>query len=395
MGYYKAQIANREIRDAATRLAAHDLITKEQLGNIFGNFKDQLYVPGFFVRVGLFIFSLILVNAGLGIYFLLFSGIVSESIAAGGMLILYAAIVFWALEFFTGKRFHFRSGIDDCLLYTGLSFIVSGIVVSGDLYDGTSICLVALPILILAVWRYADSLVALSAYLCFFILLFLILMDYSWARTFMPFIFCAIAAATLIHFNRQLNNDNLDYYDRCFKVLKVAALVLLYASVNYFVVREGNMLLNAIPSELFADDSTTPVFYEIPLAFLFIGTTILIPVIYIYFGLQKRDRMLLWAGIGVLILSVLTIRYRYHVIPYEYALTIGGIILVTGSWWFIKKLKRSPGKFTFAPDPSGNQMELLNSEAFVIAQTLVKPAPEQPQGFGGGSFGGGGAGGSV
>jgi hypothetical protein len=395
MGYYKDQIANREIRDAASRLAAHELISKEQLANVFSIFKDNLYVPGFFVRVGLFIFTLILVNAGLGIFFMLFSGVFSDEVAAGGMLIFYAAIVFWALEFFTGKRFHFRSGIDDCLLYTGISFLVGGLVIAPQLYDPVQICLIALPVLILATWRYADSFVALTAFICFYILLFLVLKDYAWSRTAMPFIYLVISAVFLIVFNRKLQDDRLDYYDRCFKMLKVAALVMLYASVNYFVVREGNMLLNDIPEEVYVDAAITPSFYEIPLSFLFIGFTILLPVVYIYFGLQQRDRLLLWTGIGILILSVLTIRYRFHVMPYEYALTIGGIIMVTGCWWLIRKLKRSPGKFTFVPDPSGHQMDLLNAEAFVIAQTFVKPVKEPQEGFGGGSFGGGGAGGSI
>ncbi len=395
MGYFRDQIANREVRDVATRLAAHNLVTKEQLGSIFTNFPDRLYVPGFFVRVGLFVFTLILVNAGLGIFFLLFSDAFSNEAAAGGMLIIYAAIVFWMLEFFTGKKYHFRSGIDDCLLYTGISFLVAGLVIVPELFDPVQICLIALPVLLIATWRFADSFIALIAFICFYVLLFLVLKEFAWSRTLMPFIFLIVSAILLLIFNRCINDDKLDYYDHCFKFLKVAALLTLYASVNFFVVREGNMILNDIPSDAIYDDGTTTIPYEIPLSFLFISFTILIPFVYMAVGLYRRDRLLLWTGLLVFVLTVLTVRYRFHVIPYEYALTAGGILLVTGCWWVIKRLKDFPGKFTFAPDPSGNQMELLNAEAFVIAQTFVKPVKEEPQGFGGGSFGGGGAGGNL
>jgi len=399
MSYNKSFIEARKIRDLALKLAAVDLIGKEQLAAIISAFKDPLYVPSVFVRIGLMIFSFILVNAGMGIMFVLFSGAFSNESAAGVLLILYSFVAIGFLEYFIKNKNHFRSGIDDCLLFTGVSFFIGGVILTGSLYDAKSICLVALPVILAATWRYADSLSAASAFICFYVLTFLVLKDFEFGRTWMPFIFLGISSVLVYFFSRQLKNDALTFYETCLSVLKILSLVMLYASMNYFVVREGNMLLNGLTETEFVDLSQPANLvqyrYEIPLAWLFIAITMVIPIAYIFFALKWKDRLLLWTGLGIVVLSVATFKYRFQIMPVEQTMTWCGLFLVVGTWWVIRYLKSHTNRFTFAHDPTSSNHDLLNAEALLISQTLVKSAPEPQQGFGGGSFGGGGAGGSI
>jgi len=399
MSYNRTFIEARKIRELALNLTSLDFISKDQLAKIISAFSDPLYVPSFFVRIGLIIFTFILANAGMGIMFLIFSDIFSNETAAGVLLIVYAFMVIGFLEYFIKSKNHYRSGIDDCLLFTGISCLIGGFVLSTNLYEPIQICMVALPLLIVATWRYADSLASASAFICFYVLVFLVLKDYEFGRTWMPFIFLGISGVLVYFFYRQLKNESLGYYETCHKVLKVLSLLTLYASMNYFVVREGNMMLNDATAvyEYYETDASKPVQvpFEIPLAWLFIAITMIIPVIYIFFALKWKDRLLLWTGLGIVVLSVATFKYRFHIMPIEYTITWCGLFLLVGAWWSIKYLKRNSNRFTFVPDVASSELDLLNAEALIISQTLVKSAPEPQQGFGGGSFGGGGAGGTI
>src|SRR5688572_12116723 len=201
MSYNRTFIEARKIRELALNLTSLDFISKDQLAKIISAFSDPLYVPSFFVRIGLIIFTFILANAGMGIMFLIFSDIFSNETAAGVLLIVYAFMVIGFLEYFIKSKNHYRSGIDDCLLFTGISFLIGGFVLSTNLYEPIQICMVALPLLIVATWRYADSLASASAFICFYVLVFLVLKDYEFGRTWMPFIFLGISGVLVYFFD--------------------------------------------------------------------------------------------------------------------------------------------------------------------------------------------------
>jgi len=110
--------------------------------------------------------------------------------------------------------------------------------------------------------------------------------------------------------------------------------------------------------------------------------------------LRRKDRLLLRTGLGILILSVMTLQYRFEQIHYEYLMACSGIVLLSVSGLAIRYLNNRKLVYSFAPDKSESNNNLLNAEAIILSQTLNSSDAIPTPGiqFGGGTFGGGGAG---
>lgn len=102
--------------------------------------------------------------------------------------------------------------------------------------------------------------------------------------------------------------------------------------------------------------------------------------------------MLLRAGLLLAPLSCLTFRYYYQIFPVEWVLFIAGIVTALLAYLFIKSLQISRGGFTSRAD-ARKHPKMPGAESLIIAQAFGK---KQEIGskteFGGGNFGGAGAG---
>jgi uncharacterized membrane protein YgcG len=94
--------------------------------------------------------------------------------------------------------------------------------------------------------------------------------------------------------------------------------------------------------------------------------------------------------------SVLTFKYYFSLGHHEMTLTIAGTILVAVAYFCIRYLKHQSGRFTYVEDRSDENHGFNHVEALIISQTAGAPTAAEPQfDFGGGKFGGGGAGGNY
>jgi len=203
---------------------------------------------------------------------------------------------------------------------------------------------------------------------------------------YLPFVGLVLAAVIYYVFYSFSTNAKFFIYRNALQFTKIFSLVLAYASVNYMVVRELSESLMGIVVEKGND---------IPLAFLFYGLTFLIPLTYIYYSLQKKDRTVLTIGLLTLGYSFFTIRYYYSLMPPEMALVLAGLLLFAISFFAIKKLQHKETGITFQPDRDSNSNLMLNAQALIInsqISTKAHVAPESKMPFGGGGFSGGGAG---
>ena len=108
--------------------------------------------------------------------------------------------------------------------------------------------------------------------------------------------------------------------------------------------------------------------------------------------------MVLWIGFATTLFSIYTIRYYHHLLPTEVALTLGGLLLFTITYFCIKKIKDKTTGITFQPDRFVNSSDFIHTEALILtSQFGLKPETniESPVEFGGGDFSGGGSGGSF
>ena len=113
-------------REAAGRWFENGLLSDEKWQAVQERYRTGFYTPNVFVRIGLAVFCLILLLATVGLTTLMLN-VNSES----GFAVFS---IFWglawiaALEFiFIGVKNHYGSGLDDMLLYAGVTAVVSGL----------------------------------------------------------------------------------------------------------------------------------------------------------------------------------------------------------------------------------------------------------------------------
>lgn len=164
---------------------------------------------------------------------------------------------------------------------------------------------------------------------------------------------------------------------------------MVVASGNYFVVRELNgLLLDAGPS--ISSPTGAP---EIGLRGLFWVLTFVIPAIYLWQGVTKRNRMLNILGTLGLIAAVMTFHEYIGFLPLNVALTLGGLALIGLAVFGIRYLAIPKHGFTDAPDDDSPNELFLNAASIMAVQAAssVPHAPKDNLRYGGGDFGGAGS----
>lgn len=450
MSYRKDWIFAENVKAYAGKLKDLKLFQESLFAKIDKHYQTPLYTPNIFVRIGLFLFTLLLIFAAAGIFSLTLLELISNEIVIGFFCLFLSGGLIFVLEMFIKSRNYYKAGIDDCLLYAAVMFAVTGCVLLTGIDDLKFILLLSTIIMIVAAWRYGDRLLTLLALISGLTLVFQYAILIPLGKVLMPFIFCALAIAITWYAHKKLAVASSGFHAPQLKVLKFSGLLVMYMSLNYFIVREGNVMLNSdqveyvataqasqYQEEIFKNQEKIDATYadttgasdglrdelqaknevlankiyeernavieeiesrSVPLAFFFILATALFPFLFIAGGLKYRDRLLLFAGLLIMALSVFTYKNYVHLMSIELTLTISGAALLTISWLAIRYLKRNPAKFTFEPDKSSDRSGLLNLEGIVIGQTMgpgITSNQPTENGFGGGQFGGGGAGGSI
>jgi hypothetical protein len=398
IAYNKTLLNNLRIHQVAKRWFANNLISTEQMAKVISNYKIDHFKPNIFIKIGLFIFSFFIIGAALGLYSLFTmallynsngDGVVAYSIVA---CVLFATACFFFLEKFIQWRNWYSNGMDDALLYNGLGFLLSIIIfsMSDNLNDEDAfliVCMVYLPFLTAAVIRYADRVVTMAATVCSYMIFFLIVMKTgSTAKFVMPFAFMTLSGIYYFASKKMLATPSAINYKGCLTVLKTISLIVFYISGNYFVIRESSaefFHLELGPGQ------------DIPMAFVFYAFTALVPLIYLFFGLKRKDKLMVWVALLLISVSVLTFKYYFSLGHPEVTLTIAGLVMMGVAYGSIKYLATDKYGITFKDDPNEDNFLRSNAEALVIAQSFSQaPVQSADAGvqMGGGEFGGGGSG---
>ncbi|HXO77313.1 MAG TPA: hypothetical protein VN824_18800, partial [Puia sp.] len=376
--YRSTDLDNRDVREQAATALSKKIITQEELDRIYAAYPCNLYTPNFFVRVGLFLLTVLAVLCCLGL-FVLASGTSDRSL--GTLFIFFGLMAYGALELFIHTRGIFRAGTDDALLLiAGLMIVIGTNILSshiGSLMESAMI-------LVLALWgfvRYCDRLMAVVSFAAFLCLIFYRLGESPIGRALLPFVVMVVSVALYLLFTRLSALSRLRFYHSGLVLLRVAALLSFYAAGNYYVVREVNAFISHHPG-------------PIAPGFLWWALTGLVPILYIVRGVQKKDIVFLWTGLALVAGAAFTVRYYYHILPAELAMIICGSILIAGAWSLIHWLHEPKFGFTStnAHDPA--ILEGLPVEGVILAESFRPAAGSVDKGvhFGGGTSGGGGAG---
>jgi hypothetical protein len=179
---------------------------------------------------------------------------------------------------------------------------------------------------------------------------------------------------------------------RAAMVVLLVAVAAVYVAVNVYSL-ETSLLEELRP---FAPSHVAP---RPGLLVVTAVATALLPLLVLVWALRSRRTLLLDAGIVLLVLSLVTLRYYVHVAPVWVVLTVAGAGLVGVALVVERALRRGPGgeRAGFTADilfSDERRQHALQTLPVVAAFTPAAPAAAvEDKGFvgRGGAFGGGGA----
>ena len=376
-------LLHEELKAAATENDIND----EEKRTALKVYPVGFYTPNLFVRIGLAILTIIIVAFSFGLVSLMVLSNGNEK-TFGAIFIFFGVLCYGILELIVQQKNHYHSGVDDALLCMAGICFVGGINLIGNI----SISINCLLIFLLAFYllcRFANALMAIVSVGSFLLMVFFTYIKFGYlAKATAPFLLLLLAAGIYFYAKYLSNKIAFRLYKRALVFVAITALVCGYAAINYFVV-------NQTADSMFG--FTIQARQPLAFAWLFWLLTILLPLVYIFRGVQKKDAVILRVGLILIAAIVFTIRNYYTFLPIEMMLFIGGVIMLIVSFGLIRYLEPPKFGFTSAVLANTNTIGNINIEALIIAETFSgtqQPASNDTN-FGGGSFGGGGASGDF
>ncbi|HEY8916338.1 MAG TPA: hypothetical protein VIM87_07865 [Chitinophaga sp.] len=389
LAYNSTTLDNLEIKEEAEKALRKNCIEVATYKAIEAAHPVNFYTPNPVIKIGLFILTVVIVCFSLGLLSLMMLDFLRNEDGFAGLCIFAGLVCYGALEMFIRERKLFRAGVDDALLWGAVLLICSSMAIVGHI-SATTICFVVCFVTLLATLRFADMMMAGIAYLAFVGFIFSIAIELGpVVKIIMPFLIMAVSITAYIAVKKISAYHFSRHYKHCLTVLSVLSLLTLYLAGNYFVVRE-------LSNRMF--DLQLQEGQSIPGAWFFWIYTAVVPVVYLWLGIRKKDAVLLRTGMILLAAIVFTVRYYHSVLPLETAMVIGGLVLTVGAWALIRYLKEPKHGFTYKEPEDPSLADKLKLESLIIAQTYVpgaQPATGNDIQFGGGSGGGGGASGDY
>lgn len=392
--YDKTLLDNVYIDEEANRLKKSGFISSEQyqsLGQQLPRLKSQNNI---FIRIGFFILGCMLYSSICGMISLFGLAIMDDAYLF--FIYLFAIIGFGAKEFMSREMKYFGFGLDDAFILGAILALQIAIGLTFEQNYNPNYLLIAIVTAIvssIAYLRYLNLSLTLLACLGITASVAYLTFDYLIiGKAILPFVMLLLSGIGYFISKNKLQNLTVPYYSSGLKLTKAFCLILFYLAGNYYVVRELNFSLSG---EYYYGGVST----EIPFAIFFWAFTISVPVLYLFFSLKNKDRMMLWIGFLALCFAFFTIRMYHHVLPPEVALTIGGLVVFAFTYFSIKKTKFNETGITFKEDRFANPNSFANLQTLVVASQFgLKPeakVDESPMKFGGGGFSGGGSGGEF
>jgi hypothetical protein len=386
--YNETWLDNLAVIKESKRWMKQHFISDEQFQKITEAHTSSFYHPNFIIRILLFVATLFALSGVTGLFTLFILNFKDSDLFISFACLFYGLGSFFFLEkVFIQNNHHYKSGVNEALIYHACGFTIGGIVGISDFNEHTGY-IAAVIILTFAAVRYLDLVCTVLAILS---LAWLVFYEFyamgGILQQVIPFVFILFFTAAYFLIIRVKKKSDFKYWSDNLLIAETLSLLFIYAAGNYLVVRE----LSIEMMDMYLEEGS-----DIPFAFIFYGLTVLIPVGYLYFGIKNKNMVLLRVSLIVLAFSVFTFKYYYSFGHPEITFTLAGLILIGISIFLLNYLKIIRNGFTrenILAEKWGN----ANVEAFIISQTMggnQVSAQKQFEG-GGGSFGGGGATGSY
>lgn len=377
--YSNNDLYNRYVQEQAREAFETNCISKESYINIVKNYITELYTPNYFIRIAMAVMAAVATLFSAALLFLISGGSNFET----GLFFILAIFTYTGIELLVQQKNYFNAGVDNTLMAFTVIFVI-GIFISINA-SPAFVCFFAFVVCGWLAIRFVDSFMAMSAYTAIITsIYYLLAQPRNEVYVAVPFVLMALSAACYFVITRLERKENLLFYHGCLSKVKLLNLISFYGSCNFYVV--DNLRINFSP--YYNNASQQPV----PLGILFWITTLVIPPAYIAYGVKRKDIGLMRAGFVLEIFSILTFKYYYAVLRAEVAMLVGGVLLTAIGLVLMSYLKTPRKGFVF--DKAKRKSTGVKAlEALVLIETTGnKEIHQQHTEFGGGSFGGGGAG---
>lgn len=373
--YNEHWVENLYMQRRAAEWAGKNLLTTDQQAMVKTAFPEGFYRPGIFVKIGLFCFAVVACAFFVGFVSLFVYDTGSELTFSTLSLVCCVCFLFM-LEFLIKDRKLFHSGVDNALLYAAVSAALVPVFLLFEHAPLWAHCLIALAIIIPATLRYADLLGPVAIFALIFLLLGNVLMNFPLGKALLPFAIMITSGA--IYWIVRTNRDV--YYRECRQILEVLSLATFYLGGNYLVVREANAVISGLNTAVAPQIAFAPLFYFF---------TLVIPVGYVVVGARKANRILFVVGLLAFAFSIYSYAHYFSTLTASQELVLAGALMIAASVSLIKYLHSPKHGIS---DEQDRKNSYANLEAIVAAQQLGVQPGDRGLEFGGGEFGGGGAG---
>jgi uncharacterized membrane protein YgcG len=286
------------------------------------------------------------------------------------------------------SKHHYKCGVDDALIWMTAIFVISAFNLSGNISSLQNAILIFVISLFFAL-RFTNMVMSAVACIAF---LGIIFFSYTKlganAKATVSFLIMIISGLIYFFALKNKQRESWKYYADCLLMIEIVSLICLYVAGNYCVVRESSISMFQL--DLKENES-------IPFGWLFWIFTVIIPIVYLTKGIQKKDIVLIRTGLILIAAIIFTVRYYYHILPIETAMIVGSLLMISCAYALIKYLRVPKHGFIDEEITKEDFNKILQFESLVIAQTLgqTKIDTGNQTTFGGGSSGGGGAGGEF
>lgn len=383
--YNESWLYNLAVIKETKRWLKANLIDKSQHEAISASYATHFYHPNLIIRILIFIASLIGLSGVTGLLALIILDADQIIISIGSLI--YGVVSFYVVDkVIIQNSNHYKSGLTEALIYHACGFTIAGFI---GLFDSYMVLTLVFSIIVLsfAAYRYLDLIATLASVLTFVFLIFYELFELGGIfKQIIPFIFIILFAVIYFGIKKLKAKPKWSIWDNNLVILESISLLFIYLAGNYLVVRELSVNLM---------DLTLAEGEDIPFAYPFYALTVLLPLAYLFFGIRKKDFVLIRTSLIVVAFSVFTFKYYYGFNHPEITLTIAGIILLGISLALLNYLKTMKAGYT-RENLLSEKWSSMNAEAFIISQTMggnqIKSGSYEG---GGGSFGGGGASGNF
>lgn len=384
LAYNLEELEKHEILSYAKDLNKSQVISQIQLDGIKNKVKSNLYSPSIFMRILLFILSLIGLSTVLGPVALIMGidsevGIRVEAFVVGISILLL-------LDFVLIKESkHYKSGVTEAALVVGLVLFSGGLLGEPN-YNPIIYLVYGLAITLFAAIRYLNSagLIAALGFAGAIVFQFLVSLG-GLAEALIPFALMALYGGIYFLIRKLQNQKPSFVFDDYFTLFKVFSLLMVYVAGNYFVVRELSVELMSVNIEPGGD---------IPFAYLFYFFTAVIPLGYLYFGIKTKSILFIRVALLTVVLSIITLKIYFSLGAPIVTITLSGAIMIGLALMLLRYLKEPKNGFT-REKLLHDKWDTSDLTAFVVSQSLsghqVEVKDENAD-YGGGNFGGGGAG---